>query len=303
MEHLFEELCPFIREAGLQHRDSWKSLARRIYDHQFMYCFEGSANIEVNGQYHKIKKGNLIIIPPDTPHRFWVEDNEEGELYWFHCDLFLYPDRQWVSQFYTGAEYVRLFQSELIEREHIRENPTFEGDYKLPLIMTVENTPDMEYRFCSIFKVFTQQSPYWQLTARSTFMKIFTQILIETRWEPMRSLRHSYVIHQIQSAVAQNYYRKISVAEICAETGLNTEYASKIFRQESGQRLVEYVTCYRLNRAKKLLLEVDLSVADIAEMVGFSSENYFCSAMKKYEGMTPMAMRNYLMDLLSQEKK
>ena len=95
--------------------------------------------------------------------------------------------------------------------------------------------------------------------------------------------------------MAHNYYRKLSVAEICAETGLNTEYASKLFKQETGQRLVEYVNCYRIKKAKSLLLESDLSVADIAEMVGFSSENYFCSVTKKLEGKTPEALRDYLM--------
>lgn len=108
-------------------------------------------------------------------------------------------------------------------------------------------------------------------------MEIFTMILNETRRDVARTSGHSHVIHQIQTAVAHNYYRKLSVAEICAETGLNTEYASKLFKQETGQRLVEYVNCYRIKKAKSLLLESDLSVADIAEMVGFSSENYFAA--------------------------
>lgn len=301
MEHQFDELCPYIREAGMQRRDSWKSFARKIYDHQFFFCFKGTANITVAERYYKIKSGQLVIVPPNTPHRFWVDEDEQGELYWFHCDLFYYPDREWVSEFYKGPEYVRLFSPEMPEPEHIRENPVFEGGYRLPVTLILENPSDMEYQFRSIQKAYNQQDSYWHLTARIHFMEIFTMILNETRRDVARTSGHSHVIHQIQTAVAHNYYRKLSVAEICAETGLNTEYASKLFKQETGQRLVEYVNCYRIKKAKSLLLESDLSVADIAEMVGFSSENYFCSVMKKYEGKTPETMREALMSLMNQE--
>lgn len=301
MERRFDELCPYIREAGIQGRDSWKSFARKIYDHQFFFCFKGTANFTVADRYYKIQSGQLVIIPPNTPHRFWVDENEKGELYWFHCDLFFYPDREWVSEFYKGPKYVRLFSPEMPEPEHIRENPVFEGGYQLPVTLSLKNPSDMEYRFRAILKAYNQQNPYWHLTAHVHFMVIFTIILQETRRDDARTTGHSHVIHQIETAVAHNYYRKLSVAEICAETGLNTEYASKLFKQETGQRLVEYVNCYRIKKAKSLLLESDLSVADIAEMVGFSSENYFCSVTKKLEGKTPEALRDYLMTLMSQE--
>ncbi len=301
MEHQFDELCPYIREAGMQRRDSWKSFARKIYDHQFFFCFKGTANITVADRYYKIKSGQLVIVPPNTPHRFWVDEDEMGELYWFHCDLFYYADREWVSEFYKGPEYVRLFSPEIPEPEHIRENPVFEGGYRLPITLILESPSDMEYQFRSIQKAYNQQDPYWHLTARIHFMEIFTMILNETRRDVSRTSGHSHVIHQIQTAVAHNYYRKLSVAEICAETGLNTEYASKLFKQETGQRLVEYVNCFRIKKAKSLLLESDLSVADIAEMVGFSSENYFCSVMKKYEGKTPETLRDSLMSLMNQD--
>lgn len=303
MEHQFDELCPYIREAGMQRRDSWKNLSRRIYDHQFFFCFKGTANIMIDGRYYKLQSGQIAIVPPNTPHSFWVEENETGELYWFHCDMFYYSDREWVSEFYQNANYVRLFGAELPEPEHIRENPMFEGGYYLPDTLMLTNSSDTEYQFRSILKAYSQRGAYWHLTARIHFMEIFTSILNETRQALHPGSRHAYTIHQIQQAVARNYYRKLSVAELCSETGLNAEYASKLFKQETGQRLTEYVNCYRLGKAKVLLLESDLSVADIAEMVGFSNENYFCSVMKKYEGKTPDVLRKTLLAMTNQEKE
>lgn len=301
MERKLDELCPYIRDAGMQRRDSWKSFARRIYDHQFFYCFKGTANICIEDRMYRVRPGYLVIIPPNTPHRFWVEEDEEGELYWFHCDFFYYPDRQWITDFYKGAPYVRLFGSRLPEPEHIRENPVFEGGYTLPEMLVFEGSSEMEHQFYLIQREYNKQTPHWELTTKQHFFEIFMMILDKTNASRSKMSAHSHVVHQIRQAVEHNYYRKLSVAEICAETGLNTEYASKVFKQETGSRLVEYVNRYRLRKAKALLLETDLSVADISEMVGFSSENYFCSVMKKYEGKTADVLRGELLCQMQEE--
>lgn len=61
--------------------------------------------------------------------------------------------------------------------------------------------------------------------------------------------------------------------------------------------MIHYLNRFRINKAKKLLLEPDLSIVDIAEMVGFKSENYFCTLSKKVTGMTPAKLRTYMLSL------
>ena len=77
-QRLFDELCPYIREAGLQHQDSWRNTVRRIYDHQFLYCFTGQAHATIQERYYKLGSGAMLIVPPNTPHRFWVDETQPG---------------------------------------------------------------------------------------------------------------------------------------------------------------------------------------------------------------------------------
>ena len=69
MNHSTEEIVPYIREVGLQKRDSWKNLYRRIYDHQFLYCFCGIIHIQIEERNYEVKQGDLVIIKPNVPHK------------------------------------------------------------------------------------------------------------------------------------------------------------------------------------------------------------------------------------------
>ncbi|WZL81927.1 AraC family transcriptional regulator [Vallitaleaceae bacterium 9-2] len=289
-EFSFDELCPFIREAGLQHRDAWRNRTRRIYDHQFMYCFKGTANAIIGKEQYKIKKGDLIIFSPNTPHQLWFDEDTSGEFYWFHCDFFYYDDKDWIYDYYQNAEtYIMLFGHHLVHREHIRANPIFNGGYQLPKYLQVPQVNEIEYLFRKIVKAYVNQEPYWQINAKIYFLDIMKQILSLTNVSPLEN--EHYVSATMKNYMHHNYYQKLTADEICRDTGLNTEYAYRLFRKETGQKVTDYLNRYRIQQAKKLFLEMDLNLIDISEMVGFNNENYFSSVFKKYEGKTPAKSR------------
>ena len=301
-ETKLEDLCPYIREVGLQRKDSWR-IPRRIYDHQFMFCFTGAAHVVLREQHYRVTPGHLVIIPPNVPHKLWFDEQQPGELYWFHCDFLLFADRHWIYDFYNTAEqYITMFGAELQYKEHIRENPLFSGGLSLPEVSRPADTKELEYCFHTMHRTYTSGDALWQLTARRSFYAILEIVLRQSAGETNRNANKAYAINQMKAYVAKHYFEPLTVAQICSVTGLNSEYASKLFRQETGQRLVEYIGRFRINQAKKLLIDPDLSVANVAEMVGFSNENYFCSVLKKLEGRTPSKLRAHLLSLLVEEE-
>jgi len=301
-ETRLESLTPYIREAGLQRRDAWR-IARRIYDHQFLYCFSGAAHMMLREQYYHITPGHLVIIPPNVPHKLWFNEQQLGELYWFHCDFFLLDDRQWIYDFYNTAEkYITLFGAELRHKKHIRDNPIFPGGVPLPEILKPTHPEEAEYHFRAMHRAYAGGDALWQLIARRSFYAILDIVLRQTTGEAPRSANRAYAVNQIKAYIAKHYFEPMTVADICGDTGLNTEYASKLFRRQTGQKLVEYISRFRVNQAKKLLIDPDLSITNVAEMVGFSNENYFCSVLKNLEGRTPSQLRAHLLSLLPEEE-
>ncbi|RIX53199.1 response regulator [Paenibacillus nanensis] len=85
----------------------------------------------------------------------------------------------------------------------------------------------------------------------------------------------------------------LNVADIAARLGLSPNYLSVIFRQQTGQRLVEFIQHSRVEAAKKLLRETTLKVYEVAERVGFKDTSYFCKVFKEYAAMTVSDFRCY----------
>ncbi len=300
---LLDELCPYIREVGTQRKDSWKSMQRRIYDHQFLYCFTGVAHVILREQYHRIVPGDLVIIPPNEPHQLWVDEQQPGEMYWFHCDFFLFPDRDWIYAFYNDMErYITLFGAELPYKEHIRPNPVLLNGRVLPDVTSFPNTESMEYCFRTMHRAYTSGDALWQLTARRCFYEILETVLYAGAAEKHHSASKVYVANQMKAYIAKHYFEPLTVTKICEGTGRNPEYASKLFRQQTGMKLVEFINWFRVNQSKKLLIDPDLSIADVAEMVGFTNENYFCTVVKRLECRTPAKLRAYLLSLLLEDE-
>lgn len=85
--------------------------------------------------------------------------------------------------------------------------------------------------------------------------------------------------------------RPITLTEVADKLDMNASSLSRLFRQEMGSSFSEYVTNARLNLAKKLLLESNLKIHDIAQNVGYGSVSHFVQVFGENAGMTPGTFR------------
>ncbi len=90
-----------------------------------------------------------------------------------------------------------------------------------------------------------------------------------------------------------HYSEKLSLAEIASSASLSAREAQRCFQRVLHQSPSEYLIAYRLNHAKKMLLETNDSITEIAFRCGFSDAPYFSKTFRKDTGMTPKEYRNY----------
>lgn len=83
----------------------------------------------------------------------------------------------------------------------------------------------------------------------------------------------------------------LSVEMVCEELHISQAYFSTIFKKETGQSYVNYLTELRLNRAIELLNKTDDKTYIIASKVGYTEPNYFSYVFKKKFGMSPSKYR------------
>ena len=84
---------------------------------------------------------------------------------------------------------------------------------------------------------------------------------------------------------------KLSVEDVCAIIHYNKSYVFRQFKKTTGSSLMAYFTKLKIQRAKEMLRETDLSVANISDALSFIDPNYFTKTFKKTTGYTPTTYR------------
>lgn len=92
--------------------------------------------------------------------------------------------------------------------------------------------------------------------------------------------------------IANNYENAdLSVKSISDHAALSTSYACTYFKNETGMTLNQYITDFRMKKAKKLLTDPRNKVNDVSLAVGYSDGNYFAKSFRKYTGLSPSEYR------------
>jgi|GEM_PF-994152 len=84
----------------------------------------------------------------------------------------------------------------------------------------------------------------------------------------------------------------ITLADLAAEVHLTPNYLCRVFKEQTGESPMGYLTRRRMEEAAKLLAHTDLPVYLIAEKVGYADPSYFARAFRRYAGLPPQAYRS-----------
>ncbi|MGO4537890.1 response regulator transcription factor [Paenibacillus sp. 2TAB19] len=103
--------------------------------------------------------------------------------------------------------------------------------------------------------------------------------------------RNQSVADQIAKLIADRYHLPITVEDIAKEVFLSPNYVRSIFKDKTGETILDYLTRIRMGHASELLKDRSLKVREIAHKVGYENVSYFCSVFQKHKGSTPNEYR------------
>jgi len=104
-------------------------------------------------------------------------------------------------------------------------------------------------------------------------------------------IHQHFDIHDIKEYIHNHYYEEIRISIFTERYYLSREYLMKLFKQEFGSGIYEYVQKVRMEKATELLMDPRMKIQDISDMLGYKDKNYFSKAFKNYYQLSPSDYR------------
>ncbi|MBD0379009.1 AraC family transcriptional regulator [Paenibacillus sedimenti] len=261
----------------------WNGFVMPFHRHdatEIMYTIHGSCEIEIQTQLESydsvsLKKGEFMILDANVPHRLIVDEAN--------------PCRMLNVEFrFIESRGVMPSIKQLAAEETVLSNLL---EVQSPYL--VLRDPDEVYHI--------MKSLVLELDKPGTKSDTMVHLLIAQLLLRISRLRSEAVSsEQPQSDwyvkmsidfLHQNYDRDIQVKDIAGAVNLHPGYLQRIFKAQTKQTLMEYLTMIRMEKAKMLLIETDVPIAEICDYVGVGSRQYFHMLFKTYTDKTPLEYR------------
>lgn len=262
----------------------WSNYTMAYHHHnstEIMYLISGSCVVEVRDETggdtpFRLKRGEMILLDAEVPHRLIVEEGSS-------CRML---NVEFAFTEYGGV--VPSIGSLAREEEVLAELLRHPFD---SLVLS-----DQEEVF-HVLKALVLELDQRGRKGSSMVHLLFAELLLRLARLRMESLPSSQQPSQLYVRRAieflhQNYDRSIQVKEVALSVNVHPGYLHRIFRTHTGQTLTDYLNQLRMEKARMLLGQGEIPVAEIADYVGISSRQYFHLLFKKYSGCTPIEYRN-----------
>lgn len=259
---------------GLQRAKMNLQVDEHTHDYiEIVYIVSGTAIEHVDGIEYNVRRGDIIFMTPNSIHSFIPGAKFE------HVEIFFSP-RLIGEAVMTSAQALSMLA--LSSFDNLRNNKSF------GLIRIDESEiSEVEALLYSMEREFSEKREGFE----AYMCNCLNMILIKM----LRSVSQENSSGDIWAAllkyIDENYEKKLRLASLASKCFYNPSYFSRAFKQRYGVSLTEYLKQKRIERAKKLLLEEDVTVEAVSDKVGFSDRSAFYIAFEKNTAMTPMQYR------------
>lgn len=141
----------------------------------------------------------------------------------------------------------------------------------------------------SLYKRQNYLSDFFEIN-EITKLKVWCKSRIEYITSSINNAREkklSSLILKARTYIDRNFGRDITLEEVSREVSVSPHYFSKLFKSETGENFIDYLTSVRISKAKEYLEGGKFSVKEICYQVGYSDPNYFSRIFKRVVGVTP----------------
>ena len=139
---------------------------------------------------------------------------------------------------------------------------------------------ELRYMLESIRSSHTQKELQYQ------FQKVVKQAMVWNE-ETEESITENGIVLNAIAYIREHYMEAIGLQDVAQCCNVSPEYLSRIFKEETGVKFVDFLANFRISVGKRMLATGNYKVSEVAEAVGFNDQKYFQKVFKKICGISP----------------
>jgi two-component system response regulator YesN len=121
-------------------------------------------------------------------------------------------------------------------------------------------------------------------------LSIYSEVL--KKMMSIRKRKEGKLIDIVKEYVIKHYNEDVTLSKIAEITYVNSSYICDLFKNQTGENFIEYLTKIRIEKAKLLLKDARYKTYEVGDRVGYSDATYFSRVFKKVVGISPTEYRN-----------
>ena len=251
--------CQYIKG----HNISCNRPSRVCRDFHILYIAQGCCHVYDNGIEIRAESGSIICYYPGEEQHYSFVGNEVTTSYYIH---------------FTSENLEIMLKEMGIGSKRI---------VNIGVSSTVINI------FDKLISEFSLKKNLYEYYCHGLIFELLTVISRKSQFE-INDTRFQTTsrLNRVRRIMHDQYNIPRTIADYASMCHLSENRFSVIFKEEFGVTPNQYIAKVKIQKAKDLLNDTDMSIAQISEFLGMNNQNYFSRMFKKHTGLSPIAYKN-----------
>ncbi len=244
---------------------------------EIIEIIEGKALVQIGTDLVETSRGDILCVPPSMVFRV---DSLDGAA----------SVRGMVFNMSILEENMDPFDSEVFYMFYVQaKNKAVVFDKSHPVHDILASLIEESYL------EYSDKDVCYKLPIRANIYLMMTALLryyCGSKDEGDKMVYHNVLrMRPVIEYLAEHFTEKTYIDKLAGMITVSADYFTKMFKESIGKTPIDYINAMRVNLSMQLLCSTELSMAEIADTIGFCNPNYFHKIFKQYMGTSPLAYR------------
>lgn len=234
-----------------------------ISQHILIYCVEGNGWIEINRRRIPVTPAQYVAIPAGQPHKYGADETDPWTIYWVHF-------KGELASYIVGL---------LLQTAGAPETALAWNDNRIRLFEDIYANLEQGYNADNLRYV------------NMIFYHFLSSLLYQDKFNASGNKKPDDAISRTIEWMQKKIHTVVSLHELSDFAKLSVSHFSATFRERTGYSPVEYFNHLKVQKACQYLLFSNMTVKEMAGLLGIDDQYYFSRMFSKLMGIPPAEYR------------